>query len=76
MVFYCKKFRLPTCKYNGSRVVSIKQNTNFKFQPPSTFVFFFHKNGLVHPLKMYHFIESHWLVQLLHLPQEFERPPF
>jgi hypothetical protein len=43
-------------KYNGSWVISTKQNTNPYFQQPSTFAFFtFHNNALIkifHPLKI------------------------
>jgi hypothetical protein len=38
MIFNCTQFHLSKC--NDSWVVSIKQNLNFNFQPPTTFVFF------------------------------------
>jgi hypothetical protein len=42
--------------YSGSWVISIKQNTNFNFQPPSTFILGFQRKVLlkvVHHLKIY-----------------------
>jgi hypothetical protein len=39
MTFYCNKLHLS--KQNSSCVFSTKQNMNYKFQPPSTFVFSF-----------------------------------
>jgi hypothetical protein len=46
MIFYCTKLHLTN--YNGSWVVSIKQNMKFNFQPAAMFVFFvYHKNGLI-----------------------------
>jgi hypothetical protein len=36
MILYCNKLHLP--KRNSLRVVSVKQNLNFNFQPPSTFI--------------------------------------
>jgi hypothetical protein len=55
MIFYCIKLHLFTC--NGSQVVSIKQNTNFNIQMPSTFVFLFFTQKVlliaVHPLNIY-----------------------
>jgi hypothetical protein len=38
-MFHCTKFISSKCK--GSRAVAIKQNVNFKHQPPTMFVFFF-----------------------------------
>jgi hypothetical protein len=37
-IFHCTKLRLSTC--NGSWVVAIKQNVNFKYQPSEMFVLF------------------------------------
>jgi hypothetical protein len=46
MIFYCTKFHFS--KFNGSWVVSMKQNVNFKFQPPVIFVFLFYgKSDLI-----------------------------
>jgi hypothetical protein len=55
MIFHYTKLHL--LKFNGPRVVYIKQSMNFKLQLQSAFVFFaLHKNGLslrfVHPLKV------------------------
>jgi hypothetical protein len=46
IIFYYTKLHLRKC--NGSWVVSMKQNMNFKFTLPSTFMLFVfsHKNGL------------------------------
>jgi hypothetical protein len=43
IIIYCTKLRLS--KYKGLWFVFIKQNMNFKFQLPSTFLFVFHKSG-------------------------------
>jgi hypothetical protein len=51
MTSYCTKLRLSN-KCNGSWVVSIKSNANFKFEPPTMFFVFFAKVVLfevVHP---------------------------
>jgi hypothetical protein len=56
---------------------------NFNIQTVAMYVFFvFDTNGLikvVYPLKIYRYIKVHGprcLVQVLHPPQKFERPPF
>jgi hypothetical protein len=71
-------------KFNGSWVVSIKQNVNFKFQPPAMFVFFaFLKRGLIktcsffwRSIRIQNLMMRLWLVNILHAPQEFKSPPF
>jgi hypothetical protein len=47
ITFHCTKLRLRKC--NGSWVVAIKQNVNFKYLSPAIFVFFsvFRKNGFI-----------------------------
>jgi hypothetical protein len=49
-------------------------------RPPCSYCFVSDKNGhikVVHPLKIYQYIKvPRWLVQVLHPPQKFERPPF
>jgi hypothetical protein len=61
MVSYYTKVHLSKC--NGSRVVSIKQNTNFNIQTAAMFVFFdFDKMvelKVVHPLKVYQHTKLH-----------------
>jgi hypothetical protein len=58
IILYCTK--LHSYKCNDSWIVSVKQNMNFNFQPPSTFVFlflFFAETVLlkaIHRLKIYH----------------------
>jgi hypothetical protein len=55
MIFHCTKLCL--CNSSGSWVVSIKQNVNFKFQPPTVFVLLVSRKSdllkVVHPLKIY-----------------------
>jgi hypothetical protein len=82
MISYSTNVHLSLC--NGSWVVSTKQNMNFNIQTAAMFVFFvFNKNGLIKScssfadLSVYKiFMVPHWLVQVLHPPQKFERPPF
>jgi hypothetical protein len=49
-------------------------------RPPCSYFLFLTKMVLlkvVHPLKFYkNFMVPRWLVQILHRPQKFERPPF
>jgi hypothetical protein len=46
MIFHCTLLRLSKC--NGPWVVSIKQNANFKFQPPAIYVLLvFREIGLI-----------------------------
>jgi hypothetical protein len=46
MISCCAKFHFS--KSSGSRVVSIKQNVNFNFQPPAMFIFLdFHRSGVI-----------------------------
>jgi hypothetical protein len=46
IIFHCTK--LLSSKCNSSWVVAIKQNANFKYQPPAILVLFvFHKNSLI-----------------------------
>jgi hypothetical protein len=57
MIFYCTKLNLSKC--NGSLVVSIKQNMNFKYQPPYTFLCFFNtKNVLIESVSSYEDIST------------------
>jgi hypothetical protein len=66
-----------------TQFVGMSKNTNFKFQPTSTFAFFiFHKNGLVKRcssfkdvISIQNVMVTRWLIQVLHPPQKFERPP-
>jgi hypothetical protein len=78
ILFHCTELHLS--KYNGSWVLSIKQNVNFKFKLPCVFVFFvFRKTALlvVHPLNIYqnsisiriqNLMVLRWLVQVLQPP--------
>jgi hypothetical protein len=50
VIFHFTGLRLSKC--DGSRVVSIKQNVNFKFQPLVMFILFVVLN-VVRPLKIY-----------------------
>jgi hypothetical protein len=81
IIVHCTKLHL--CKCNSSKVVSIKQNVNLKFQPPAIFTFFgFRKCTLIKSCSSFKDLSAHnsmvprWLVQFLHPPQKFERPPF
>jgi hypothetical protein len=44
MIFHCTKLCLS--KLNGLRVISIKQNVNFKFQPSGMFVFLVYRGSV------------------------------
>jgi hypothetical protein len=61
-IVHCKKRRLSKC--NGSWVVAIKQTVNFKYQPPTMFVFFLFYAKIVllkvvHPLNTYQNTKFH-----------------
>jgi hypothetical protein len=79
-IFFLKHsvFEITPEKTSG---VSLSQNVNFKFQPPAKFPFLAKvvTFKVVHPLKAYYNTKFHGptlLVQMLHPPQKFERPPF
>jgi hypothetical protein len=81
MISYYTKVHL--C--NGSWVVSTEQTMNFNIQTAAMFVFLvFDKNGLIKSCSSFadlsvsiqNFMVPRWLVQVLHPPQKFERPPF
>jgi hypothetical protein len=80
MISYYTKVHLPKC--NSSWVVSTKQTMNFNIQTAAMFVFFyFDKNGLIKScsslsISIQNFMVPHWLVQVLHPPRKFDRPPF
>jgi hypothetical protein len=56
-IFYCTRLRLSKC--DGLRVVSIKQNVNYSFQPPSTFVFSVFHNGLTRSCTSFADLSAH-----------------
>jgi hypothetical protein len=62
-IFDCTKLLLSDNKCDGLSVASIKQNVNFKIEPPSMFLFFYFakvillKNFL--PLKIYQHTRFH-----------------
>jgi hypothetical protein len=81
MISHYTKISLSEC--NGSWVVSIKLNVNFKFQLPDMFVFLFFRKSVCIKLfilwpsiRIQNFMVLPWLVQVLHPPQKFERPLF
>jgi hypothetical protein len=82
MISYYIKVHLSKC--NGSKVVSTKQTMNFNIQMAAMFVFFV-LDKIVSLKKLFilwrsisiqNLMVSRWLVQVLHPPQKFERPPF
>jgi hypothetical protein len=82
MISYYTKVHLSKC--NDSWVVSTKQTMNFNIQTAAMFVFFVFNKKWHHYklfiLRRYISIQNcmvpRWLVQVLHSPQKFERPPF
>jgi hypothetical protein len=81
MIFECTE--LYSSKCNGSWVVSIKQNVNFKFQPPTMFYFCFIAKLFLYNLfilwisiLVQNAMDPRWLVQVLHPPQKYERSLF
>jgi hypothetical protein len=79
MISYYTKVYLSKC--NGSWVVSTKHTTNFNIRTAAMFVFFvYDKSGLIKSCSTFetlqNFMVPYWLVQVLHPPQKFERPPF
>jgi hypothetical protein len=82
MISYYAKVHLS--KWNGSWVVSIKQTMNFNIQTAAMFVFFcfWQKCSywklfiLWRSISIQNFMVPRWMVQVLHPPQKFERPPF
>jgi hypothetical protein len=72
MIFYYTKLHLTNC--NGPWVVSVKQNTNFNFQPAKMVSL-----KVVHPLKIYQHTKFHGPTLTdasFHPPQKFESPSF
>jgi hypothetical protein len=61
MVSYCPNVHFSNNKCIGLRLAFIKQNINFKFQPPSTLVFFYKLLKSVRPLKISQHTKSHGL---------------
>jgi hypothetical protein len=82
MSSYFLKVHLSKC--NGSWVVSTKQTMNFNIQTAAMFVFFCFWQKWSHQMlfilwrsiNIQNFMVPHWLVQVLHPSQKFERPPF
>jgi hypothetical protein len=80
MISYYTKVDLS--EWNGSWVVSTEQKINFNIQTAAMFVFFLTKNGLIKSCSSFedlsekNFMVPRWLMQVLHPPQKFERPPF
>jgi hypothetical protein len=78
MISYCSEVCL------GSWIVSTKQTINFNIQTSAMFVFFvFDKKWSYQKLfilwrciSVQNVMVPRWLVQVLHLPQKFERPSF
>jgi hypothetical protein len=59
IIFNCIKLHLSKCR--GSWVVSIKQNINFNFESPSTFMFLvYHKNGIKKFFNIWRSISIQW----------------
>jgi hypothetical protein len=71
-------------KRNVSWVVSTKQTMNFNIQTAAMFVFFcfwqkwsYEKLFILwREISIQNFMAPRWLMQVLHPPQKFERPPF
>jgi hypothetical protein len=83
MIFYHTKHHWSNC--NSSWVISIKKNTKFNFQPPSTFftLLVFYKNDLneclfilCSSISTHNFRVPCWSVQVLHPPQKAKHPLF
>jgi hypothetical protein len=82
MISYYTRFHLS--KFNGSWVVSTKQTVNYNIQTAAMFVFFcfwqkwsYQKLFILwRSISVQNFMFPRWLVQVLHPPQKFERPPF
>jgi len=67
MVMLCYFTKLHLSKCRSSWTTSIKQNINFSFQLPSTFVFLaFHKNGLIKASSSFEYLSA-YKVSLSHV---------
>jgi hypothetical protein len=82
MISYYTKVHLSTC--NGSWVVSTDQTMNFNMQTAAMFEFlcfwqkwsYFKLFIVWRSMSIQNCMVPRWLVQVLHPPQKFERPPF